>query len=1131
MTPRNEAQTPSIGRGSRGLRLLLAACCAAALALAGTGLASAQQTDPSMGTISGRVFDGSTGAPLEKATVILAFPDPGDGSEPRQEVATTGPAGDYEFGAVPAGSYTLSFIKSGYRASSLTEFEVVAGQDNVADFPMPPRATEASGDVLELDAFVVEASVVGEMMNNLELRLESDQMLNLLSAEDLSRFASSDVAEALKRVAGVNIVEGQFAIIRGLEDRYSSTLYNGAPVPSPDPDRQSVQLDLFPSEIVGDLSIAKTFVGASPSNSSGGSIDILTHVYPEQTQLSLSLGGGFEERALDRFLRFDEGNPVAASTDPVDVIESEFGASIGGRREIWGRELRLKGVVNREIDFETAEGFQESREPARARSRRGNFQRNGDLALGELSLSRGRFDFTQSEETRQLTTFVAAGMDLDGEGRHKIDGSFFYVETDNEISERRENGFFPGFDYGPLLSGNILEVAPRDLEDVVATLDSPLTQLREEQDPADGIVFFTVLDEHRSFSNERDLTVLQLNGEHDPELLEGFSSDWAFNYARATQTQSALAARIFFEPDDPVAQVPASLPTTVDQLRPGVFAVNNRGVEFNQNEIEETQYFGRFDVEYERELSAEIDLRVQAGLWYEDSERDVDSTFAVVPRFPGPALSALTGASAREVGAAVFPNAGFGLGEAGVSSFAPSQVKLSREIGAAHFGGKVTLWEDLDLLGSVRLEDLQIEASNDAFTGAVVGGSPSIFPSKFLFCDRRDNPAIPSEGVTQVPTDVTFNDQIIGVDVPIDPETGIVDRVTREEIESCINGEIDEQRVLPSAGIVYRPGFALGAIPGLGFLGDASLEGLTIRAGYSETVARPSFRELGFYVTSQPGTDDLIVGNPQLGLSDVESWDVRMEYVWGELGDLVAASFFTKKIEDPIEVIVLRDALVQDESVPSNFRVPFNNQNGADLTGFEVEARFHLGFGGLFGAASEFLDYFSLGGNYTWIEAEVERSQAEIDRTDIFFAAEEDARRFRGLEPERRLFGQPEWIANADISFDHPDWGTRITLAYFAISDVLDTAGSVALNANNEVTQFALDRFVDEFDQLDLIMRQDVELPRMPGVWTLSASIKNLTDTTRQIVFDENQTVDEIQERSFKTGRDYAFSLKYTLEF
>ena len=68
------------------------------------------------------------------------------------------------------------------------------------------------------------------------------------------------------------------------------------------------------------------------------------------------------------------------------------------------------------------------------------------------------------------------------------------------------------------------------------------------------------------------------------------------------------------------------------------------------------------------------------------------------------------------------------------------------------------------------------------------------------------------------------------------------------------------------------------------------IEGLSLRGAWSQTVARPSFREMGFYVSVEPGTDDLTVGNPQLQLSDVESWDARAEYAWGEYGDLAALS-------------------------------------------------------------------------------------------------------------------------------------------------------------------------------------------------------------------------------------------------
>jgi hypothetical protein len=119
--------------------------------------------------------------------------------------------------------------------------------------------------------------VLGAKVEALEAsRAESDEMINTLSAEEFSKFAASDVADALKFVSGVNVVEGQFAIIRGLEDRYSSTLYNSAPIPSPDPNSQSVQLDLFPSEIVNDLVVAKNSAAEFLGGYKGGELEVLT---------------------------------------------------------------------------------------------------------------------------------------------------------------------------------------------------------------------------------------------------------------------------------------------------------------------------------------------------------------------------------------------------------------------------------------------------------------------------------------------------------------------------------------------------------------------------------------------------------------------------------------------------------------------------------------------------------------------------------------------------------------------------------------------------------------------------------------------------------------------------------------
>jgi outer membrane receptor protein involved in Fe transport len=313
---------------------------------------------------------------------------------------------------------------------------------------------------------------------------------------------------------------------------------------------------------------------------------------------------------------------------------------------------------------------------------------------------------------------------------------------------------------------------------------------------------------------------------------------------------------------------------------------------------------------------------------------------------------------------------------------------------------------------------------------------------------------------------------------------------------------------------------------------------MNIRGAWSKTVARPSFREMGYYVSIDPTTDDLVVGNPLLDTSDVQSFDARVEYTWGDMGDLFALSGFYKEIENPIESIVLRNPLNFDSVDSALFRTFFNNPNDAELWGIEVEARKHLDFLGV-----EALRYLSVGGNYTYIDAEVDRTEAELIRSEAFFGmTNEDILANGGtpyteLKKSRRLFGQPEWIANADITFDHPDWGTRLTLAFFAISDVLDAAGSANINPDGRVSSFTLDRYVDSFHQLDLIMSQTIHFDLLPGDWALpsalrfKASIKNLTDSRRKIVYDPSQVKGSITERSVKIGRDFSFSTTYTVEF
>ena len=128
---------------------------------------------------------------------------------------------------------------------------------------------------------------------------------------------------------------------------------------------------------------------------------------------------------------------------------------------------------------------------------------------------------------------------------------------------------------------------------------------------------------------------------------------------------------------------------------------------------------------------------------------------------------------------------------------------------------------------------------------------------------------------------------------------------------------------------------------------------------------------------------------------------------------------------------------------------------------------------------------------------------------------------YDSLADSRRLFGQPEWIGNADIEFDQPDWGTKVTLALFAISDVLDAAGNASISNVGQIYALTLDSYIASYHQLDLIFRQTL------GDFSLKVTAKNLTNTERKIIYDPYQTADEVAERSVKVGRDYSISISY----
>ncbi|MFN2286805.1 MAG: carboxypeptidase regulatory-like domain-containing protein, partial [Chromatocurvus sp.] len=110
---------------------------------------------------------------------------------------------------------------------------------------------------------------------------DSSNIVDTLDLESLARFADTNVASSVVRVPSVTVQDNRFVFIRGLGDRYVATTLNGAFMPSTDPSKRTVPLDLFPSNFVSQLDIKKTFLASMPGESTGGNLVINTRTFPD----------------------------------------------------------------------------------------------------------------------------------------------------------------------------------------------------------------------------------------------------------------------------------------------------------------------------------------------------------------------------------------------------------------------------------------------------------------------------------------------------------------------------------------------------------------------------------------------------------------------------------------------------------------------------------------------------------------------------------------------------------------------------------------------------------------------------------------------------------------------------------
>ncbi|MCB9676893.1 MAG: TonB-dependent receptor [Alphaproteobacteria bacterium] len=186
--------------------------------------------------------------------------------------------------SVPEGTHTLAAVGTGYTSA---ELEVATGGEVVVTLAEAPRA---------LSAFTISAPYLeGSVAGLLDDRKEGGTVADVLGADEMSRAGDSDAASALARVTGLTVVDGKYVFVRGLGDRYSSSLLNGGMLPSPEPERRVVPLDLFPTSILKGVVVQKTWTPDMPGEFGGGVVQLQTIDPPTEWVSSIQLSGTYRQ--------------------------------------------------------------------------------------------------------------------------------------------------------------------------------------------------------------------------------------------------------------------------------------------------------------------------------------------------------------------------------------------------------------------------------------------------------------------------------------------------------------------------------------------------------------------------------------------------------------------------------------------------------------------------------------------------------------------------------------------------------------------------------------------------------------------------------------------------------------------
>ncbi|KDA01974.1 MAG: TonB-dependent receptor [Hyphomonas oceanitis] len=736
-------------------------------------------------------------------------------------------------------------------------------------------ANDAPEDSRTLQTVVVRGQFIPEPQR------ETSQVATFLSTEDLTRQGDSNAALALTRLSGLSIVSGKFAYVRGLGDRYSSALLNGSPLPSPEPLRRTVPLDLFPASVLSGAAVQKTYSANYPGEFGGGVIDLQTLRQPAENFLTIKAGVSANTETTGSDGLFVRGGDLDWSgyDDGLRDIPGPLGALLASGERLNDQTPAQIEIIGESLVNSPLSVIQQGKmDPNPSGSVEGGLILDkGQYDIGLIGVVGFDSGWTTRDATRQYVeggvlgsdqrqlstaydaTINALGSGSIGWGDNEIQATLFYVHTTTKQAE-----ITTGTDFNaPGSTGEIF-------------------------DESSG--WF-----------ERELSFLQLRGDHK---VNGIDLSWRGAYAVSTR-------------DAPYDRSLRRTPNADGE--PLYSTANNYGILFSNLE-DKIGSFGA-DASYTVDIGDARELVMSGGFDVASTERSYDFLSL---RFVGGNAIPLDVQQAR-------PDYLFSPDNIGPGRFVLQEITTPNDSYSAGLDvNAFYVQTDLDILDFVR---------------GTVG---------FRYEDAEET----------VKTFDRFGNQGAG-DV-----------------------NLSNDYVLPTFTLTWN------------FADD-----LQLRAGYSQTIARPQFRELALSSFIDPETDRVYRGNSGLVDSELKNYDARVEYYLGR-NQFITAGAFYKDIKNPIEE-------VQYSTASFVFETTFINSPKAELYGAELEYRtnFSMPISNAWFDAREWL--FSA--NYTYTSSEVQAQDGD-QVFDPISRSRRDAALF-GLDGSD-LQGTPQNILNMQFGWE-----------------------------------------------------------------------------------------------------------------